>query len=518
MVRSVTIEQVFAAPVVDSQRSLEVAAMFGIGSPGRACAASPKRMAIPLPRGGVVLLTGPSGSGKSTLLRRIGEAASPHLRVIRLDELPPPPDRPLVDLFTRPLEATASLLALAGLGEAFVMIRRAGELSEGEKHRLAMARVVDAAELADGPTLIAADEFAAALDRATARAAARRLARWVRGSNHTLIAATSHSDLLDSLHPEVLISLQAGEPLHVRCRRRAAPARTADDNEHPPAQAELGAGAGAGADGLVIEPGTLDDLRSLAAHHYRAGHIIAATSVLRLVDRSCGRASARADTGSSPALAGVLAVVMPRLGCRARDAATGGRYARLPRGERAAAINREVRTIARVILAPAWRGRGLAVRLVRAALAARPPGVRYTEALAAMGRVNPFFERAGMERIDLPRRACDARLDAALARAALDPLAAGSIDGFRAAVEGLATHARLALERELRSWFAASGVRRRGERSSQVSIDRILEAMRSRLFSPPVYYLARHAMDGDAAAAAVEAATRSPGAGDGTHL
>ena len=55
-----------------------------------------------------------------------------------------------------------------------------------------------------------------------------------------------------------------------------------------------------------------------------------------------------------------------------------------------------------------YRGCGLAVRLVRDALAGAETPLM--EALAAMGRVHPFFERAGMAAYPLPPDRPTARL------------------------------------------------------------------------------------------------------------
>ncbi|MEO0965105.1 MAG: hypothetical protein AAFY08_08290 [Planctomycetota bacterium] len=71
-------------------------------------------------------------------------------------------------------------------------------------------------------------------------------------------------------------------------------------------------------------------------------------------------------------------------------------------------INRELRCLSRVVVHPIYRGVGLAVRIVRHALdTASTP---FTEAIAAMGRVHPFFERAGMTRYRRPIQLNEARL------------------------------------------------------------------------------------------------------------
>jgi GNAT superfamily N-acetyltransferase len=95
---------------------------------------------------------------------------------------------------------------------------------------------------------------------------------------------------------------------------------------------------------------------------------------------------------------GVLCVSRPTLNAWWRDAAWPGDYQAVPREVCAASINRDLRTISRVIVDPSWRAGGVGSALVRAYL--KSPLTPRTEALSAMGRVCPLFERAGMRRIE----------------------------------------------------------------------------------------------------------------------
>jgi ABC-type ATPase with predicted acetyltransferase domain len=65
--------------------------------------------------------------------------------------------------------------------------------------------------------------------------------------------------------------------------------------------------------------------------------------------------------------------------------------------ERLRWANENVRTISRVIVHPQFRGIGVAAEVVRCVLEGCP--TRWVEAVAAMGKVHPFFERAGMTRV-----------------------------------------------------------------------------------------------------------------------
>ncbi|MFI4898191.1 MAG: hypothetical protein ACIARR_10230 [Phycisphaerales bacterium JB059] len=114
-------------------------------------------------------------------------------------------------------------------------------------------------------------------------------------------------------------------------------------------------------------------------------------------------------------LVGVLVESRPTLNAAWRDLPWPGRYTRGDKQARALRLNRELRCVSRVVVDPRWRSMGVARGLVEAALASRrTPGV---EAVAAMGAINPFFERAGMVPYPAPISCADARLGDALEHA-----------------------------------------------------------------------------------------------------
>jgi hypothetical protein len=85
---------------------------------------------------------------------------------------------------------------------------------------------------------------------------------------------------------------------------------------------------------------------------------------------------------------------MPSPGLELRNIALGGAFGGLGKRERLAFINKNIRCISRVIIEPRFRGLGLASLLVRETMGRmRVPVI---EALAVMGHINPFFEKAGM--------------------------------------------------------------------------------------------------------------------------
>jgi len=238
-------------------------------------------------------------------------------------------------------------------------------------------------------------------------------------------------------------------------------------------------------EGLDLIQGTLADYKSLGEHHYRARKPATATRVLvyRCVqnssaDRYLGR------KGQTRAVA-VLVESLPSLSCRMRNYALHDRYAGwLDVQQRAKLLNQEVRVISRVVVHPCWRGLGLAVRLVRAALA--KPTTQYTEALAAMGRVNPFFERAGMTAYPRPPLPTDRRLIEVIEAVGLTPNDLGIIDQMWRGITNLESTKRDWLLKELYRWY-----RQNGGRGAVHSTDpkAHLQTARQRLMLEPVYYL-----------------------------
>ena len=243
------------------------------------------------------------------------------------------------------------------------------------------------------------------------------------------------------------------------------------------------------ADELVLEPGEIADFKRLAAFHYRSVRAGAVTTVYRLRYAAPTVAGRHLGRREEHRIVGVLLRSLPHLACRLRDLATGNRYRGF--GQKAAAemLNREVRTITRVVVDPQWRGLGLAVRLVRHAL--EHGKTIYTEALAAMGRVHPFCQRAGMIRYDRPPHPADARLMDVLHRLAIEPAHLAS----RQLVQERLSQCRAADQRwfakELRHWYRTASYTTL-DRLDKLKSDDLLAVARDRLVTRPVYYLFDH--------------------------
>jgi len=218
-----------------TDRMIQVAEMFGIGLDESYEVALYRDLALDVRGGDVVYVTGPSGSGKSVLLARLARAVRDALpdggHVVDLAAVRARDDRPVIDLVGGPLEGALRLLSAAGLADAFLLLRRARELSDGQRYRLRLALALDAllAQPSRRPTLrlLVADEFCSTLDRLCARAVAYRVRRLADAHGLTVLAASAHDDLVEDLAPDVLVVKHAGDRVEVHyadaARRGATP-------------------------------------------------------------------------------------------------------------------------------------------------------------------------------------------------------------------------------------------------------------------------------------------------------
>jgi len=99
-----------------------------------------------------------------------------------------PTDRPLVDVLGGD-DVSRSLYCLnvAGLSEAQLYLRRFDELSNGQRYRAMLAKLIDS-----GANVWIADEFLSTLDAITASVVAKNIREHAKRSGVTLIAGAPH--------------------------------------------------------------------------------------------------------------------------------------------------------------------------------------------------------------------------------------------------------------------------------------------------------------------------------------
>ncbi len=434
------------SPPAPSERVTEIAVRYGL-DPTPQPLTHADGLAIPLGPGTVILLTGPSGTGKSALLEAI-QARCPAAR--RVDRIAFPTDRAVVDAVAprAPLRKVLSILTACALSEPRLWLRHFPELSAGEQFRALLARAIGLQLGADPNAPLLCDEFAAVLHRRAAKAIAFNLRKLVTAERLCLVVATSHDDLATDLQPDVIVRTTDNGPARVSdVQPRRSKTLSLDRR-------------------LRIELGRKGDYDPFAPMHYRQRDELGFVDRVYLLREGIG----------GPAL-GIIVYAHGPMELSLRNLATRRRFLRNP-----ARLNREVRIIRRIVVHPDVRGCGLGHRLIRETMPML--GVKYVECLAAMGAVNPVFERAGMKRIGLcPVPANRARILEQLAAMRIDPFRPDFVTrvGRRPALRRLVTDA-------VYDWYRAST----GGGESRVlrqSPRYLAETFRQMLGSRPFYYL-----------------------------
>jgi ABC-type ATPase with predicted acetyltransferase domain len=164
--------------------------------------------------GDIVYITGPSGAGKSVLLREL-EQCVPSSEAVNLARIDLPEDRTVIDCFESDVVASLQTLSVVGLSDVFSVLNRPCHLSDGQKYRFRMARV-----LAAGKPFVFADEFCSELDGITAATVAFNIHKFVKRARTTLILASSRDDILVDLAPDVLVVKDFCGPAEVIYRTR----------------------------------------------------------------------------------------------------------------------------------------------------------------------------------------------------------------------------------------------------------------------------------------------------------
>jgi len=328
--------------------------------------------------GDLALFTGPSGSGKSTVMREAGK----QLNAVDAAALELP-DMPLAEALPGTLDERLATLAGCGLGEARLLLRRPCELSDGQRYRFRMAF---AAAVAPPGGCLLLDEFGAVLDRTLAKVVAFNLRKLVTRTGVGVLCATTHDDLRSDLNPDVHVQC-AGDGVANVVRAGSVSDGVLKTVAHASgSDPKRGRNPISFADELRLAEGSKADWPHFARWHYRSHHLgfVKKVLVLRHGDEPIGIC-----VFSTPAAALTLRSRFFGLSGSGTDVSLAG-------------LNRQLWLLQRVVLHPTYRGAGIGAGFVDAACRRCP--VPWIETLSAMGRVNPFFERAGFVKVGvIPR-------------------------------------------------------------------------------------------------------------------
>ena len=302
----------------------------------------------------IVYITGDSGSGKSVLLKTLEKDIRQDLGLtcINIADIKPEPNKPLIETVGKTLEEALELLSRVGLNDAFLFLRTYEQLSDGQKYRYKIAKMIES-----GAQFWILDEFAATLDRDTAKIVAYNLQKLARQQGKAVLAATTHTDLFEDLNPSVYIYKKFGKEIDIHYYPNQTAKECSIVKE------------------MRIEQGTTEDWRKLSGFHYRSHKIAGPRKIFTL------------KRGEE--LCGVIVYCYPPPTCF-------GRRLVLPKMSMKE-LNEKLSIITRVVVHPKYRTRGLGTKLVKETLPL--VGTPYVEMPAVMAKYNPFAEKAGMQKI-----------------------------------------------------------------------------------------------------------------------
>jgi ABC-type ATPase with predicted acetyltransferase domain len=332
-----------------TERTIEVAEAFGLGIDD-AQKFPVLNAELHIRPTDVVYITGDSGSGKSVLLRAI--KADLGDEALELSEVAINTEKPIIETIGATVEQAIELLSKVGLNDAFLFLRKYSQLSDGQRFRYRLAKFLES-----NKHWLIVDEFAATLDRDTAKIVAYNLQKLARQQGKAVIVATTHDDLTDDLAPSVLVRKRFGEEIDIQYMPNKQASECSLLKE------------------MKVENGTIEDWHKLAVFHYRSHNISARRAIYRIQ---------RHDE-----LCAVIVYCYPFPQC-------AGRNTVLPKMN-LKELNQKLSVISRIVVHPKYRTIGLGEKLIRDSLPL--VGTPHVEMIAVMPKYNPFAEKAGMRRI-----------------------------------------------------------------------------------------------------------------------
>ncbi len=203
---------------------------------------------------------------------------------------------------------------------------------------------------------------------------------------------------------------------------------------------------------LEIAEGGRQDYEQLSMYHYRDTNLgpYAAIYILKPTGRLALSLNKKA--------VGVIVYTMPPTALELRNIALSDLLGGLDKRTRLSVINKNIRTISRVIIEPRFRNLGLATTLVKETIGLLD--VPIIEAMAVMGLVNPFFEKAGMTAYKAPLPVRCVQMTEAFDYVGVKKNLFIDAVKVQKKIEGLGRKETLFLEKQMRRFLASYGKRR----------------------------------------------------------
>lgn len=232
---------------------------------------------------------------------------------------------------------------------------------------------------------------------------------------------------------------------------------------------------------LKIVEGNIADYKPLSRFHYRDCKTGPVSAIYKIIDTHPMREQIEP-------VVGIIVYSMPVCSVQLRNIATKGLFTKLGSANaNMQIVNNNIRTIARVVIEPRYRSLGLAYELVQKTMPLL--NMSYIEALAVMGKVNPFFEKAGMMRYEAPQSPRCVQLRQALSAVGVEESDLVDIERTHSILQSLNEKQKAFIEKQIMYFLSAYG---RRAKTLPDSFQRT-EFFISRLSDRPVYYLWRNA-------------------------
>jgi len=345
-----------------SPRILEISEAFGLGVSELKKFSVFEDFYIGFNKGEIIYITGDSGGGKSILLKELNKRLMMEGSRIFLSSIIPNPEDVIVESIGKTTEEAVRLLSVMGLNDAFIFLRKYKELSDGQKYRYRLAKMLET-----GMDFYFIDEFCAKLDRITAKVIAYNLQKVVRRTGVTLFIATTHLDLITDLNPDILVTKNYMDKVKIEYLTHEK-RKISFYNK------------------VKIERGVIDDYKKLAKFHYKNPSTDFPYSRIY-----CARMGTE--------LVGTCVYSPPFLQTKGRTIKFDGKYS-LMKKEVVAEINKLFIRCSRIVISPKFRGCGLGQKLLLESMKLQKDK-KYVELINIMGKYNPFADRVGMEKIEI---------------------------------------------------------------------------------------------------------------------